>query len=117
VPRRWIVETATDLAAVIREEVQALAEGGLKATQGDIRCIAYGHLTRLAVWNLRAGWRRDHATPARMAAVQSWYSGFGGLAAVLAALEKCFADAPARQDWEPVGMVRDASGSGYEIPF
>ena len=52
-PRRWLADNAAGLAEIVRHDVQALTEGGLTATQGDIRCICFGHLTRLAIWNLR----------------------------------------------------------------
>jgi adenine-specific DNA methylase len=117
VPRRWIVGTTTELADLIRQEIGALADGGLKATQGDIRCIACGHMTRLAVWILRTGWKRESTTIEKMTAVQSWYSGFGDLAAVLTALETAFACAPQTQEWAPAGMVRETSENEYEIPF
>jgi adenine-specific DNA methylase len=117
VPRRWIVGTATELARLIQEEVQALAEGGLEATQGDIRCIAHGHLTRLAIWNLRASWRRDSSTPKRMEAVRTWYREFGGLEAVLASLDSSFTSAPSRQDWMLDGMLRETMETYDEVPF
>ncbi|HEY4743517.1 MAG TPA: hypothetical protein VIH45_02585, partial [Desulfuromonadaceae bacterium] len=45
--------------------------GGLKPTRGDTRCIIFGHLVRMAVWNLRTTW--DNAQPAqgKLAAVGS----------------------------------------------
>jgi len=117
VPRRWIVGTATELSSLVRQEVGALADGGLKATQGDIRCIVCGHMARLAVWNLRNDWKREAVTSEKMTAVQSWCSGFGGLATVLTALESAFFSAPQRQEWTPVGMVRETSENTDEIPF
>jgi putative DNA methylase len=117
VPRRWIVGTSTELANLIRKEIEALAVGGLKATQGDIRCISCGHMTRMAVWNLRANWKQESTTAEKMNAVQSWYKSFGGLPAVLAELETSYACSPQRQEWTPVGMVRETSEDEYEIPF
>jgi hypothetical protein len=117
VPRRWIVRTATALGALIQEEMEALAQGGLEATQGDIRCISYGHLTRLAVWNLRTDWKHERPTIEKMAAVRTWYREFGGVEAVLNALESGFSAAPARQDWIPVGMVRERSEGYDDISF
>lgn len=117
VPRRWIVGTTTELVHLIREEIAALAAGGLKATQGDIRCIVCGHMTRLAIWSLRKGWNRDATTSEKMTAVQSWHSSFGGLAAVLAGLETSFACAPQVQEWTPVGVVRETSENEHDIPF
>jgi putative DNA methylase len=117
VPRRWVVGSPKELADLIQQEIEALAEGGLEATQGDIRCISCGHLTRLAVWYLRAGWKREAPTLERMAAIQAWYSGFGGLEAVQAALESNFSSAPQRQEWIPAGMVRETPETYDEIPF
>src|SRR3990172_9321105 len=98
-------------------EIFRLAEGGLKATQGDIRCILQGHLTRLAVWNLRGDWKREAPTPERMETVRAWYRKFGELEAVLAALECTFSSAPPRQDWMLEGMVREMPEMYDEIPF
>ncbi len=105
VPRRWIVSTPTELAGLLTEEIAALAEGGLRATQGDIRCLSYGHLTRLAVWHLRGIWKRGDTTPERMEKVRAWYREFGGMEAVLTALEGTFSLAAPRQDWMLEGMV------------
>jgi len=117
VPRKWIAATPDELAQVVRLEIEALAEGGLNATQGDIRCICHGHLTRLAIWNLRGDWERVLPSSQRMDSVRSWYREFGGLDAVLASLNSIFASAPARQDWLMSGMVRDKTEVYDEIPF
>ena len=34
----------------------------MKPTPGDIRCIAFGHITRLAIWKLRPTWKKSLAT-------------------------------------------------------
>jgi len=117
VPRRWVVGTPRELAGLIQEEVEALAQGGLKATQGDIRCISHGHLTRLAVWNLRTDWKRETPTPERMEVVRAWYRDFGGLKTVLDALEVRFSSAPPRQEWMSEGMVRETPEAYDEISF
>lgn len=117
VPRRWVVNSTKGLADLIQKEIEDLAQGGLEATQGDIRCISCGHLTRLAVWYLRTDWKSEKPTIEKMAAVQAWYSGFGGLAAVLANLESRFSSAPQKQDWIPAGIVRETSEAYDEIPF
>ena len=116
-PRKWIVRTPDELSGLIQEEMQALAEGGLQATQGDIRCIAHGHLTRLAVWNLRSGWNRSAPALERMDAIRAWYRQFGGLEAVLKSLEANFSSAPPRQEWMLAGMVRESTDSYDEISF
>ena len=116
-PRRWIVSTQDELAGLIQEEMGALAEGGLQATQGDIRCIAHGHLTRLAIWNLRADWNRSIPALKRMEAIRAWYRQFGGLEAVLTAMETKFSSAPPRQEWMLASMVRESPETYDEISF
>ena len=44
------------LEALIRTELAQLQAAGMRLTHGDIRCITYGHLTRLAVLTLYPEW-------------------------------------------------------------
>lgn len=60
-PRQWLFESEDELAGILEHEIAELSEGGRKPTRGDIRCIVFGHLTRMAVWNLRKSW--DSALP------------------------------------------------------
>lgn len=117
VPKRWIVDTAIGVAALVKEDTEQLQISGLKATQGDIRCIAHGHLSRLAVWNLRMEWNGNESTARRMSRVRDWFEGFGGLKAVLESMETDFAAAPARQEWMLESLVREEPRSDDEIPF
>lgn len=117
VPRKWIVSTPAEVAELIKSEIESLFQAGLKATKGDIRCIAHGHLTRLAVWNLRHNWTIESPVLERMNAVRTWYENFGGLEGVLAALDFSFTIAPARQDWEINVMIRETPETYDEIPF
>ena len=117
IPRRWIVDTPEGIANLIRDEIESLACGGLNATQGDIRCIAHGHLTRLAIWNLRQGWDATAPVLTRMNAVREWFSAFGGLESVLNAMQTLFSLAPPRQDWMMAGMVRETEETYDEVSF
>jgi hypothetical protein len=56
VPKRWITKAPEEIAALVREDVDKLRMGDVQPTQGDRRCVAYGHVIRLAVWHLRKGW-------------------------------------------------------------
>jgi hypothetical protein len=38
----------------------------MKPTSGDIRCIVYGHLTRMGIWNLRKSWDTRASTTQRL---------------------------------------------------
>jgi hypothetical protein len=52
-PRSWLFKSAEELAAIVTGDLAQLREGGLKPTAGDIRCIVYGHLARMTIWDLR----------------------------------------------------------------
>jgi putative DNA methylase len=62
-PRRWLFQSAEELAAIVARDLAQLSEAGRNPTRGDTRCIIFGHLTRMAVWNLRKNW--DHALPTK----------------------------------------------------
>ena len=42
----------------------------MKPSKGDIRCIVYGHVTRKAIWNLRARWDARVPTAERLSRVR-----------------------------------------------
>jgi adenine-specific DNA methylase len=116
-PRRWLASDADGLAEIVRCDINMLADGGLKATQGDIRCMCFGHLTRLAIWSLRNNW--DHKLPVmkRIDVIRQWFSNFGGLGAILIALEKDFTRAERSQNWAPSGILQETYEPEDEVSF
>ena len=76
-PRRWLFETPAQLAAIVAAELAQLKEAGMTPTKGDTRCIVLGHLTRMAVWNLRQDWNADRPTKKKLAAFTQAVSAFG----------------------------------------
>jgi hypothetical protein len=78
VPRRTIVSTAEEIAGLVKEDLEQLRAGGLTPTRGDGRCIAYGHLIRLAIWNLRNGWSKDRSVDEKIRLVSDAVQSFGG---------------------------------------
>ena len=62
VRRRWLADTLDDVVSIVADDLALLAAGGCTPTRGDTRCIVFGHLTRLAVWNLRLTWDRAFTT-------------------------------------------------------
>lgn len=97
-PRRWLAETPEALAGVVDHDLTLLRQGQVKPTQGDTRCIIYGHLIRMAVWNLRPGWQPDRTIAERMATVGAWIAQFGGAEAVIEQLGKTFASVPSQRN-------------------
>jgi adenine-specific DNA methylase len=117
VPRRWITDSLDGVASLIQDEVDALEIAGLTATQGDMRCIAHGHLTRLAIWNLRDKWDRNAPVLSRMETVRTWFESFGGIEGIVKALETRFSSASSRQEWMLGEMVREEDEIRDEISF
>lgn len=62
-----LYDNPTNLTARIRSELKQLRQAGMKPTAGDIRCIVYGHLTRLAIGRLRKSWDPAESTAKRLA--------------------------------------------------
>jgi putative DNA methylase len=69
IPRKWLAETPEQLASLILDDLEKLKIGGLQPTRGDIRCITYGHLARLAIWQLRSSWNKALPVPEKLAIV------------------------------------------------
>lgn len=116
-PKRWLASDARGAAAIVRHDIDELSDGGLKVTQGDIRCVSYGHLIRLAVWYLRASWNARRPVAERMKEVQQWFTAFGGIGAVLKALGENFTQARQDQSWPVSGVLRESNDSEDEISF
>jgi putative DNA methylase len=87
VPREWIADSVAGVAGLVERDLAALRLAGVRPTPGDTRCIAYGHLVRLAIWNLRQAWDKSVGINRRLAAVSSWLTRFGGWAGVEAHLQ------------------------------
>lgn len=56
VSRKTLAHTLEEFANLVADDLDKLRLGGLKPTRGDVRCIIFGHLVRMAVWHLRLGW-------------------------------------------------------------
>jgi hypothetical protein len=98
-PRRWLAETPAAMAKIVAEDLSLLQQGQVKPTQGDTRCIVFGHIIRLVVWSLRDGWKTDRSTLDRMAEVERWTKEFGGAEAVIEELGDIFSLANPTQNW------------------
>jgi putative DNA methylase len=116
-PRRWLTESPRALAQLVVEEIQKLQAANLEPTQGDIRCIVFGHLIRLAVWHLRKGWKQSFEVAERTKAIAAWISKFGGLEAVQTELRDSFASAGHAQKWELQEGTTTYSTKPDEISF
>jgi putative DNA methylase len=70
--------SAAGVAGLVCQDLAELRKGNVKPSIGDTRCIAYGHLIRLAIWNLRSTWDNSTNTSKKLSAVADWLRAFGG---------------------------------------
>lgn len=56
-------ESEEELLSILKYELDELREAGVKPTLGDLRCMAFGHLTRGAIQRLHPVW--DATVPTR----------------------------------------------------
>ena len=97
--RKWLAEAPNEVARIVKKDLYQLRIGNVRPTPGDIRCVTYGHLIRLAIWSLRLGWKKNEPTATRIARVADWLHRFGGWAEV----EKC--------------MEHDRTATTKDVPF
>ena len=108
-----IVVSPQELADLVHSDLEKLREGNVKPTQGDIRCITYGHLIRLAVWSLRISWEKEKTTSEKLDILARHLNAFGGFEAIEKHLTSDFDMAPlfrhamAREVAEPYQVGED----------
>ncbi len=117
VPRRTIVSTVQEIASLVKEDLEQLRAGGLRPTRGDGRCIAYGHIIRLAIWNLRSVWTKDSSVQEKIQFVADTVQSLGGTLGV----EKYLPNDLSRLTGRKGVMIREPEAAygpnADEIPF
>jgi 16S rRNA G966 N2-methylase RsmD len=61
-PRSWLFADVAGLVRIMSDDLESLRAAGMKPTAGDIRCVAFGHITRMAAWRLKPTWNPVLAT-------------------------------------------------------
>lgn len=69
--RALLFENASQLVWLMDHELNELRAAGMKPTAGDIRCLAFGHITRMAIWGLRPTWNAARPTAAKLATIRA----------------------------------------------
>ena len=64
--RQWLFANTDELATIVAQDLVYLARAGRKPKHGDTRCVIFGHLTRMAIWNLRSDWDRGKSTEEKL---------------------------------------------------
>ncbi len=81
-PKAWLTESPESLAQLVQDNVDALRKAKVRIHYGDLRCITYGHLIRLAIWALRKTWDPNKQAAERLQEMAGWIDKFGGLSSV-----------------------------------
>jgi hypothetical protein len=77
-----------DIIDIVCGELAQLKAAGVKPTAGDIRCIVYGRMTRLAINNLLPRWDRTRPTAERLAKVSRAIADIGEPQVIINALSQ-----------------------------
>lgn len=56
----------SELTEVLGRDARDMRDAGLKISRGDLRCLAAGHIARISIEGLAAGWEKSAALAARM---------------------------------------------------
>jgi hypothetical protein len=118
IPRKWLAELPEQIAALVLDDLEKLKIGGLKPTRGDIRCIIYGHLARLAVWRLRVTWDKAQPASAKLAVAAAELGQGHALKCIEDHLAEAYLNAPQLQQYDYVHENRTSYGGvDDEISF
>ncbi len=92
--KRLLFEDGKQLREIVERDVRQLHAAGMKPTMGDIRCVTFGHLTRMTVWRLRQAWDASLPTDER---VRRFANELASLADVASVVEEIGAELPQRR--------------------
>jgi len=117
IQRRLTLDTPEAIARLTRDDLDHLRAAGLKTTRGDIRCVVFGHLVRLAIWHLRPGWQRGSTTKDKTAKVSAEFARLGGSRAPETILGEHFTDAPFTHDMLVGEATQPYAGDDDAVSF
>ncbi len=69
ISRKSLAGNRSEFEQLVSQHLDKLQQGGLKPTQGDTRCIIFGHLIRMTVWELRPGWSMEMSVRDKLSTV------------------------------------------------
>lgn len=91
--QEWLFQTEAELIRVVAHDLDELRAGGRNPTAGDVRCIVYGHATRMAIWTLYPHWDPDLPTAQKLERFRQALAAYGDLSIVI---EKARSAVPAK---------------------
>lgn len=114
-PRSWLAGTPKEIARLVKDDISLLRQAGIEPTKGDIRCILFGHIARLAIWNLHKDWDKTIQTSAKLETIKKKINEFATPESVEKHLEDEYRKSPSYQSWE--ARERAIYGRGKAVSF
>lgn len=87
VPEGTLAFGPEEVSQLVAADLVQLRTGDVRPSTGDTRCIALGHITRMAVWALRETWDPQVATSTKLARVRRAMDDLATVEGVLELLE------------------------------
>jgi putative DNA methylase len=75
------------IVEAVCNDLTQLREGGVRPSAGDTRCLLFGHLTRIAIQNLRSEWKADWPLRQRIGKFAEVIVGLGPIDSLLAEID------------------------------
>ncbi len=110
ISRRSLAFTSEGIAELVKTDMLNLLSGNLRVTRGDVRCIAYGHLIRMAMWVLKDTWDSTMPTQQKLDGVSDTVKKLGDWPMIEQCLEDSVGPVQRQQRW----AVTD-NQTGYEV--
>jgi adenine-specific DNA methylase len=82
----WHFTDLDGLGEILTAELAELRAAGVKPSLGDIRCLVFGHLTRMAIQQLRKEWDAMLPSAERLSRFAEAIAAYGDLAPFISAL-------------------------------
>ena len=115
--RDWLASTPQEVARIVEQDLEKLGQGGLNPTRGDIRCVIFGHLARLAAWQLKSRWDKRKPIEEKLAAVAQEIQGLPSQEEIEKALGEISQNAQRRQAWQAMEAAVSYERGRDAIPF
>jgi len=87
IPTMWLFDDAQGLARIMADELAELTSAGMKPTEGDIRCAALGHITRMAICRLKRSWQLTLPTKMKLSIFRETMNAIATVQEVIAHLK------------------------------
>lgn len=117
VPRHTVVSSVEGIARLVLDDMDKLEKGHVKPSQGDVRCISYGHLIRLAIWFLRKQWQNNNDIEKKLALVKYRVEKLGGWPGVRDCISQNNNNISEIQKWHALETGGTYGGEMDEISF